>query len=139
MKTMLEEEIAKEWMKMEDEVDILALNKLGRWFEEIWKFLNCRKPKPTIVFRKQHPTARYLKEANRIEIREDSWAKMPAAEKKLVLLHECLHACGMLHQAGFRTAVDTLSNLLYFKIWGKDKDWVEFEKELFNKIKKVRK
>lgn len=104
--------------------------------DDVWKYLRCGKPKPEVVLQRQHPTARYC--PNKIEIRQDSFTKMPKAERKLVLLHEGIHACGVPHQPGFRTAIDTLSNVLYENIWGKDEDYMNFKRLLSEKVAKIR-
>lgn len=106
--------------------------------DEVWVYLDCGREKPRIRFRRQHPTARYESGTNTISIREDSFRKMPDAEKKLVILHEALHACGVGHKPGFRTSMDSLSNFLYPRIWGVDDDWVEFERMLLSEVERIR-
>lgn len=105
--------------------------------DEVWAHLKCRTPKPSVEFRRQHCTGLYWQDKHQITIREDSWAKMHPAEKKLVMAHEALHACHIGHQPGYRTATDSISMLLYEKIWGEDKDWKDFEATLGKKLGKV--
>jgi hypothetical protein len=62
---------------------------------------------------------------------------MHPAERKLIVTHEALHACHVGHQPGYRTATDSISMLLYNKIWGKDRDWQDFEKVLGQKLDRV--
>lgn len=112
---------------------------------QVWKYLACDKPKPKIIMRRQHSTALYwpdkpgLDFRHTISLREDSWRIMSPAEKKLVVIHESLHACGVPHQQGFRTALDEVAHVLYQRIYGDDKDWKDFSLALEDKLKKIRK
>jgi len=116
---------------------ISELDEPKRLLDEVWKHLKCKTPKPPIKLRRQHSTALYWPDEHQITIRLDSWAKMHPAEKKLIVTHEALHACHIGHQPGYRTATDSISMLLYKKIWGEDKDWKDFTQVLGKKLEKV--
>ena len=102
----------------------------------VWKHLKCRKSRPPISLRRQHSTALYWPEEHKITIREDSWAKMHPAERRLVIVHEALHACGAGHEPGYRTAVDTMATLMYKNIWGEDEYWRDFIRELEKRMQR---
>lgn len=110
---------------------------------DVWVYLKCAKPKPTIILRKQHRTALYwpdkagLPYRHTISLREDSWNKMSEAEKKLTTIHEAIHACGVPHQPGFRTSLAEVAHIVYRNIYGDDQDWKEFEATMREKIKKI--
>ena len=89
--------------------------------DRVWKIYNerCKNPKPAIELRRQHSTALYWKD-NRITIRPDSWNKMHPAERRLTIIHETLHACGIPHREGFRTSQDYASPMIYEKVYDDD-------------------
>lgn len=62
---------------------------------------------------------------------------MSEAEKKLIAIHETIHACGIPHQPGFRTSLAALAHIVYRNIYGDDKDWREFEATMRKQIKKI--
>lgn len=105
----------------------------------VWRIYDknkCKKSKPDITFRRQHATALYWPKRNLITIREDSWNKMHPAERRLTVIHETLHACGIPHREGFRTSQDYTSPIIYKRIWGDDfviGDYINKIKESINK------
>ena len=110
---------------------------------DVWVYLKCSKPKPAVILRKQHRTALYwpdkegLPYRHTISLREDSWKKMSEAEKKLVTIHESMHACGIPHQPGLRTSLSEVPHIIYRNIYGEDKDWKEFEATMHETIRKI--
>ncbi|HDD57100.1 MAG TPA: hypothetical protein ENF43_01110 [Thermoplasmatales archaeon] len=97
--------------------------------DKVWKVYDeskCRNGKPEIDFRRQHRTALYWLRQNKITIRPDSWNKMHPAERRLTIIHETLHACGIPHREGFRTSQDYASLVVYNHVYGDDlvkRDW----------------
>jgi len=90
--------------------------------DEIWRVYNkkkCKNPKPDIYFRRQHGTALYWSD-NKITLREDSWNKMHPAERRLTIIHETLHACGLPHREGFKTSQDYISPMIYERVYDDD-------------------
>ena len=102
--------------KFVDETPQQILNK-------VWKVYDkkaCKNPKPNIRLRRQHRTAIYWINLNTITIRPDSWNKMHPAERRLTVIHESLHACGIPHKEGFRTSQDYASPIIYEHVYGDD-------------------
>ena len=112
--------------------------------DDVWKFMQCKLPKPKVLMRSQRRTGLYwpnreeLPFRHTITLREDSWKKMTEAEKKLTTIHESLHACGVSHQPGFRTSLDEVAHIVYLKIYGADDDWKKFEASLNDRIEKFK-
>lgn len=122
----------------------LVLNKLDRWLDDIWQFLGCRSKKPSIVFKSLYPISQgYHFDTDVIEIDSNRWMKMLNAERKLFLIRELLCACNFSRLqfvgSGIKLSLDCVAVFLYFRIWGKDKDWNELERKIINSIKGVRK
>lgn len=69
---------------------------------------------------------------NNIEINYYSWKKLNNAQKKLLMIHEILHYYGLDHdiEAQYDTygKLDTISLMMYFKLFGHDDDYIELEK-----------
>jgi len=110
--------------------------------DKIWASLNCVKynkaiRKPTIELRRQHATGQYWESQHKITLREDSWNIMHPAEKRLVTIHEGLHACNIGHQKGFRSALDPATDLIYRRIYGEDDILQDFNRILAEKLKNV--
>ncbi len=82
---------------------------------EIWVFLQPSRPKPTLIFARQHASASAWLRQNSISIRYDSYRKWSVHVKRSVILHEVLHILGMQH-LGF--ALDDLAHILRPQIWG---------------------
>jgi hypothetical protein len=106
--------------------------------DAVWARLDCAKRKPAISLRRQHATGLTWTRENKITIREDSWRKMHPAERRIVVTHEALHGCGIGHQPGFRTAVDSASTLIYRDVWGEDAAMRDFERVLQKKLDRIR-
>lgn len=83
--------------------------------DEIWAFLQPSRPKPTLIFARQHASASAWLRQNAISIRYDSYRKWSVHVKRSVLLHEVLHVLGMQH-LGF--GLDDLAHVLRPQIWG---------------------
>jgi len=107
--------------------------------DKVWEYLNCKQKKPKIIIHRQHHTARYCPSTHIIELRDDSWNKMSNAEKKMVIIHEAVHACKIPHQPGYRSSFDTLSGKVYKEMWGEDEDYKEYIQKIDDKLKKIRK
>ncbi len=83
--------------------------------DEIWAFLQPSRPKPTLIFAKQHASASAWLNQNAISIRYDSYKKWNLHVRRSVILHEVLHVLGM-HHLGF--GLDDLAHILRPQIWG---------------------
>jgi hypothetical protein len=77
---------------------------------------------PLVVTKQGGYTACYYWDAHAIAVRENSWRLMGLAQKRLTIVHEWIHACGLEHSAacGFEGPRDLLSLVLYRRIWGED-------------------
>ena len=106
--------------------------------DRVWRVYNkkaCKNPKPDIELRMQHPTGRYWY-SNKITIRPDSWNKMHPAERRLIVIHETLHACGIPHKEGFRTSQDYASPMVYEHVYGDDFIIEDFKDRIEEGLKK---
>ena len=105
--------------------------------DKVYNVLNKKKcPKPKIELRRQHPTARAYVKSKLITIRSDSWNKMHPAERRFVVIHEMLHICGIPHKEGFRTNIDTVSPMIYEKVYGRDFIIKDYEEKVRKSIEK---
>lgn len=77
-------------------------------------------------------TAAYYPAIDTIRVRVDTWKKMFLAQKRLIMVHEYIHArmegAGIGHRAEFAFvhALDALSFIIYRRIWGDDAPMREF-------------
>lgn len=107
--------------------------------DKVWKVYDkkmCKNHRPGIELRRQRRTAIYWPDYNAITIRPDSWNKMHPAERRLTVIHESLHACGIPHKEGFRTSQDYASLIVYNQVYDNDfviKDWIDKIEESMSK------
>lgn len=89
---------------------------------------------PLVATKQGGYTACYYWDAHVIALRENSWRRMGLAQKRLTVVHEWIHACGVEHSVmyGFEGPRDLLSLVLYRRIWGED----EALRELFDGLEK---
>jgi len=121
-------------------MEALAVDDPSRILCEVWDYLSKdRHNLPAIILTHRRTTGAYVKNKHTIYIRQDSWNKMCLAEKRLIVIHEAIHAKGIPHMPGFRTSADALSRVVYDRIWGQDMEMVKFEAMLNQTIDKIRK
>ncbi len=99
---------------------------------EIWAFLQPSRPKPTLIFARQHASASAWLRQNSISIRYDSYRKWSVHVKRSVILHEVLHILGMQH-LGF--ALDDLAHILRPQIWGLESE-ESYRRNLLDNLEK---
>jgi len=104
--------------------------------DDVWKIYKRCGEKPEIEFRRQRRTAVYWPRQNKITIRPDSWNKMHPAERRLTVIHETLHACGIPHREGFRTSQDYASPMIYEHIYGDDFIIQDFKNRIEKSLRK---
>jgi len=105
--------------------------------DRVWGVFNERcGSKPSISFRRQHATAVAWRKERKITMREDSWKKMHPAERRLTVIHESLHMCGIPHREGFRTSQDYASPIVYGKVYGDDIIICDFKDRIGSALKK---
>jgi hypothetical protein len=80
---------------------------------------------PATKFKFGGNTATYYWNTHSIEFRWDVWKNLTLGGKRMLVIHECIHACGS-HHSGKRHYTNTLdlaTIVAYKKIWGEDEEF----------------
>lgn len=115
--------------------------------EEIWKKMKLPKSDIPTIGTKQggYSAVCYYGEGDRssknciIKVRENVWAKMLRAQKRLLLIHELVHAIGYDHSGleSFCASSDLLSVQIYDRIYGMDSYMAELKSKIDDMIDKM--
>ena len=97
----------------------------------IWSHIGIGR-EPKIESKYGGSTGAYYPSEHCVRIRWTSWAKMPEAGKRMIMIHELYHAAGHHHNSKdmFCHAFDILTIQLYLKIYGEDEEFVTVMKQL---------
>lgn len=118
--------------------DLNAEKQMRQIAAEIWSRLNTVKPVPEIESKQGGGSGAYYSLGHVIRMRTNVWAKMPLVGKRLLMIHELMHAAGMNHGIKYMYchAFDLLSLSLYREIYGED-DLLRIEIEQLRTIAKT--
>jgi hypothetical protein len=89
---------------------------------EIWTKLKTTKPMPVIESKQGGGSGAYYSWEHTIRLRTNVWKKMPLVGKRMLMIHELLHAAGIIHNIKYMYchAFDMLTLSLYYEIYGQD-------------------
>jgi hypothetical protein len=96
---------------------------------------------PTVKWKKGGYSATYTPSTHTITLRENVWTNMSLGGKRMLLIHECLHAGGFDHSTKkwfSNGTADFATIIVYEELYGKDKYYMEVfdqARQILNEMK----
>ena len=84
-------------------------------------------------------TGAYYRNEHKIGIHYYVWKRLSLASKRLLMIHENLHALGKHHSGvkNYSNVLDLVSMRMYLKIYGEDQEWKKMINDIDLEIDKI--